>query len=83
MVKILDTIDEALAEGHTVYVHCWGGIGRTGTVVGCHLVRHGKQGEEALEEIARWWQTIEKRPRHPRSPETEAQVDYILNWREP
>jgi protein tyrosine/serine phosphatase len=83
MVKILDTIDEAIAAGHTVYVHCWGGIGRTGTVVGCHLVRHGKQGEEALQDIARWWQTIEKRHRHPRSPETEAQVDYILNWREP
>lgn len=82
MVKILDTIDEALAAGHTVYVHCWGGIGRTGTVVGCHLVRHGKRGEEALAAIARWWQSIEKRHRHPRSPETEAQVAYILNWRE-
>ena len=23
-----------------VYVHCWGGVGRTGTVVGCWLVRH-------------------------------------------
>ena len=39
--------------GRGVYVHCAGGIGRTGTVVGCYLVRHGMQGEAALEEIMR------------------------------
>ena len=36
MVRILDTIDTALAEGQSVYVHCAGGIGRTGTVIGCY-----------------------------------------------
>ena len=38
---ILDEIDGAILNGKTVYVHCLGGIGRTGTVVGCYLVRHG------------------------------------------
>lgn len=33
-------IEEALERGG-VYVHCWGGIGRTGTVVGCVLVDEG------------------------------------------
>ena len=47
MREILDAIDEALAAGRGVYVHCWGGIGRTGTVVGCWLVRHGWPGEQA------------------------------------
>ena len=41
---ILDAIDKALEDGKNVYVHCWGGIGRTGTVVGCWLVRHGMTG---------------------------------------
>ena len=41
MVEILDKIDDDLAAGHNIYVHCWGGVGRTGTVVGCWLVRHG------------------------------------------
>ncbi len=41
MVEILDAIDDDLAVGHNVYVHCWGGVGRTGTVVGCWLIRHG------------------------------------------
>ena len=37
MVMILDRIDQALAQQRPVYVHCWGGKGRTGTVVGCYL----------------------------------------------
>jgi hypothetical protein len=41
MVAILDAIDAQLAAGEVVYVHCYGGIGRTGTVVGCHLARDG------------------------------------------
>ncbi len=41
LVGILDVLDEALAAGGNAYVHCWGGLGRTGTVVGCWLARHG------------------------------------------
>ncbi len=80
MVDILDTIDRALAVGEGVYVHCWGGIGRTGTVVGCHLVRHGLTGDDALAQIGLWWQTVEKVVRSPRSPETDAQVRMIEEW---
>jgi hypothetical protein len=53
MAGILETIDELLASDEVVYVHCYGGIGRTGTVVGCYLVRHGVSGDEALVRIAR------------------------------
>ena len=60
MSKILDAIDSALQKNKTVYVHCWGGVGRTGTTVGCWLVRHGQTGEEALSRIAEWWQGMEK-----------------------
>ena len=78
MVQILDTIDAALARDETVYVHCWGGIGRTGTVVGCYLVRHGMSGEEALKKIAQMRHGMAK-SKYP-SPETEAQRQMILNW---
>ena len=33
-------IDAGLMRG-TVYVHCWGGVGRTGTVIGCRLADQG------------------------------------------
>jgi predicted protein tyrosine phosphatase len=32
MAKILDSIDEGIEAGNTVYVHCLGGIGRTGGI---------------------------------------------------
>lgn len=82
MVAILDAIDAALSEGETVYAHCWGGVGRTGTVVGCWLVRHGRTGDEALAQIAEWWKGMEKRYRTPRSPEMPRQREYVRKWRE-
>ncbi|MEN9934732.1 MAG: hypothetical protein RLZZ387_1311 [Chloroflexota bacterium] len=82
MIAILDALDAAIAASHTVYVHCWGGIGRTGTVVGCWLVRHGQSGDEALARIAHHWQGVEKSWRRPRSPETDEQHAYVRAWRE-
>ncbi len=78
LCAVLDEIDAALAQGQVVYVHCYGGIGRTGTVIGCWLVRHGQTGEQALATIA------ERRGNTPdgwrRSPETEAQTRMVLTW---
>jgi len=78
--KILDRIDALMSVEAVPYVHCWGGIGRTGTVVGCWLVRHGRSGEDALDVIAGHWSTVAKRHRHPHSPETDAQRRFILEW---
>jgi protein-tyrosine phosphatase len=72
MRRILDTIDASIANGQKVYVHCHGGIGRTGTVVGCYLVRHGMTGAQALATIAERL--------HNHSPETAAQRTMILSW---
>lgn len=82
MKSILDEIDRALAAGRSVYVHCWGGVGRTGTTVGCYLVRHGLSGQQALSRLGGWWQAIPKRAYFPSSPETPEQVQFVLNWRE-
>ena len=83
MAGILDAIDAAMGDGKTVYLHCWGGVGRTGTVVGCWLVRHGRTGDAALSEIAEWWQGVEKAYRSPISPETDEQRKYVRDWTEP
>jgi len=76
MIRILDTIDAALAEGETVYVHCLGGIGRTGTAVGCYLVRHGMEGEDALKAI------VQMRGGLLDSPQTDEQHAMVRGWRE-
>jgi protein-tyrosine phosphatase len=82
MREILDTIDSALESGGTAYVHCWGGVGRTGTVVGCHLVRRGMTGEEALARVAELFKNMEKYSQRRRSPETDEQDTYVRTWAE-
>ena len=78
MIRILDAIDTALAEGQRVYVHCAGGIGRTGTVVGCYLVQHGMQGAAALEEIMRLRQAMPNGG--ALSPRREPQRQMVRTW---
>ena len=82
MKSILDTIDTELQAGKKIYLHCWGGIGRTGTTVGCYLVRHGKSGEESLRQLAAWWSEVPKSQLHPHSPETNEQREFIRKWEE-
>jgi rhodanese/phosphatase family protein len=80
MNSILDSIDESVQAGHKVYLHCWGGIGRTGTTVGCYLVRQGRTGEEALDQLAVWWRSVPKSRYHLHSPETPQQMEFIRTW---
>jgi protein tyrosine/serine phosphatase len=84
MRRVLDTIDKDIAAGRAVYVHCWGGIGRTGMVVGCWLVRHGMMGDEALAEVGRLFQSMSpsKVQQHEAwgSPQTEAQRALVRGW---
>jgi protein-tyrosine phosphatase len=79
MTRILDDVDAALAEGGGVYVHCWGGIGRTGTVVGCWLVRHGLDGSDPLRAIARLRRGVPDA--WAASPQTEAQREMVTGWK--
>jgi hypothetical protein len=80
MRRTLDLIDREHARCGVSYVHCWGGAGRTGTVVGCWLVRHGHDGRSALERI------VELRAASPalwlESPQTAAQRRMVLGWPE-
>ena len=80
MRRILDAIDASLNAGETVYLHCHGGIGRTGTVVGCWLVERGFTPAQALALIAAKWQVMAKRHRSPESPETPEQREFIAAW---
>ena len=88
MVAVLDAIDAELAAGRAVYVHCWGGVGRTGTVVGCWLARHyGDSGraipwpDGSFRDFAALWAACPKAA-YRQSPETPEQRDYVARWRE-
>jgi hypothetical protein len=78
VIQVLDEIDDARSLGETAYVHCWGGVGRTGTVVGCWLVRHGLDRGDPIATIAELRAPIAgERP----SPETPGQIALVRAWR--
>lgn len=81
MIAILNTIDEALNKSKGVYVHCWGGVGRTGITIGCYLIRHGLTPQQALSRVDILFKT---RPQNyfTSSPETIEQIEFVRNWRE-
>ncbi len=79
MKQILDAVDRSMDQGRPAYVHCLGGRGRTGTVVGCYLRRHNLAGAGQVLEALR-----ELREKGFRivggSPETEAQRSMVRSW---
>ena len=81
MIDILDFLDASLQAQHVIYLHCWGGIGRTGTVVGCWLARHGTMGQSALQTLRQRWQQCTTSA-YCTTPETAVQLNYILHWSE-
>lgn len=79
MVQILNVIDTHINAGQAVYVHCRGGRGRTGTVVGCYLARHGLGvGKRALWMIQKLRKSV--MDFNLSSPETIRQFDMVTSW---
>ena len=81
MRAILGAVRLALEEGETVYVHCWGGVGRTGTVVGCLLVEDGMSAGAVLAHLAELRGGTQRA--HRVSPETHAQRAFVTGWKTP
>ena len=79
MVRILNQIDMCIKYDKPVYVHCWGGKGRTGTVVGCYLARHGfAAGNDVIKKIKKLRKNTEDFS--DPSPETSKQINMVINW---
>ena len=82
MCSILDVLRDNERRGRIAAVHCRGGIGRTGMVVGCWLVECelARDGADALRMVAEAWKTVDKCKRYPLSPETGPQHEYVRTF---
>ena len=72
------TIREEEQRG-VVYIHCWGGVGRTGTVVGCLLVDAGLAPDDVGARLADL--RIGTRKADRPCPETDAQLAVVAGRR--
>ena len=80
MAEILDSIKGHLGMGKNVYVHCWGGSGRTGTVVGCWLLESGLATTSTVLETIQNLRIGDLDGGYKPSPQTREQAEFILNW---
>ncbi|MEI7913068.1 MAG: tyrosine-protein phosphatase [Verrucomicrobiota bacterium] len=81
MREIMTAIRESIERAPAVYVHCWGGIGRTGMVVGCWLRELGYDPDAALKHVQHLYSSqMPKFWIHPESPQTNEQRDYVRRW---
>ena len=81
-ITTLDYIDGEIAADRPVFLHCQGGIGRTGVIVGCWLIRHNiATPATALHAIHILRQNINDGYGYARlSPETREQEQFVSKW---
>jgi protein-tyrosine phosphatase len=73
MDAMLDGLDAARRRGH-VAIACLGGVGRTGTVAACAMVRSGLSVAKAIATV--------RRVRHPEAVETRRQEAFVAGYAE-
>ena len=78
MAAIQTAIESDLAAGRPVYFHCWGGIGRTGTVAACWLSEQGHSSDRALDMLKTLRASTPDG--HRESPQTREQREFVRNW---
>ena len=78
--RILDALDTYLEQDRKVYVHCWGGSGRTGTIIGCWIRRHGLAGQHEVLDCLHELRQGDSVKHRKEIPNRGAQEDLILSW---
>lgn len=69
--KFVRFVDDVRAGGGAVMVHCFAGVGRTGTMLATYLVKEGLTAQEAIDRV---------RKTRPGSIETYQQEEAIFEW---
>ena len=76
--RLLLRIEELKKMDGYVYVHCWGGVGRTGAIIACYLSQNWKEVDmnHTLEVLRRNFSEMPKSA-YRKTPETKDQIDFI------
>lgn len=80
--KLMEYIDSIIADDdNKVYIHCWGGVGRTGTIVGCLYEYFGEDYDSALKHLRESFKECPKSQWRV-TPENEDQLKFIRGFGE-
>lgn len=82
VVDLFRSLENAFSNDRELklYIHCVGGVGRTGTIVACYYIYFKElSAEDALAEMRRRFAT-HGRSAWMSSPETQAQVNFIKEF---
>lgn len=80
MRSVLDAIDLSLIANRPVYVHCFGGMGRTGSTVCCWLLRHGLATPDNVLRLLTQLRQADVERASWKAPENESQESFVLSW---
>lgn len=70
--SLVEKLIHDLNAGTNIAIHCRAGIGRTGILASCILIRSGVEAEQAIRQISM--------ARGVNIPDTEKQMEYILTF---
>ena len=80
MRSVLDAIDLSLSSARPLYLHCWGGVGRTGTVIWCWLLRHQLATRDNVLDVLHDLRQADKQTWGRKAPETDEQIHFVKGW---
>ena len=79
--RLIDKMECLMQQDGYTYIHCWGGVGRTGTIVACYEARQMEEPtlEKALTAMRNNFSKMPKSS-HRKSPETQGQIDFVRRF---